>query len=148
MATTVDAPRFQSPESVLNMLRGEGLRISTVRRLVVSSLFAAGEPVSAEELAGGGAAPLDLASVYRNLDTLEKAGVVQRLQAGEGPARYALAGSDEREYLACGRCGELREADPAQLDPAREEIRRRFGFEADFTAVPVSGVCGRCLSGH
>jgi Fur family transcriptional regulator, ferric uptake regulator len=110
-------------------------------------LFAAEEPVSADEIAArldGRDTPVDLASVYRNLETLEEVGVVRHFHAGHAPGRYVLAGRGEREYLACDRCGELIEADPGSLDAARAEIRSRFGFEARFTHFPIVGMCAAC----
>ena len=75
---------------------------------MLEALFLADGPVSAEELAaglGGQVPPSDLASVYRNLETLERHGVVRHVHLGHGPGRYALAGTGEREYLVCERCG-------------------------------------------
>jgi Fur family ferric uptake transcriptional regulator len=144
------ALEFDAPETVLNALRGSGLRVSTARRVVVDTLFAARQPVGAEEIATGldGRRPqLDVASVYRNLETLERLGVVRHLHVGHGPGRYVLAGSGEREYLACDRCGELVEVDPGELDGVRAEIRERFGYEARFTHFPIVGRCGNCRQG-
>jgi Fur family transcriptional regulator, ferric uptake regulator len=36
------------------------------------------------------------------------------------------------------------EADPAELDGARSEIRERFGYEARFTHFPIVGLCTGC----
>lgn len=139
--------RSDSPETVLNALRGQGLRISTARRIVVHMLFAAERPVSAEELAGGlhsQGAHLDLASLHRNLKTLEELGVVRHVHAGHGPGRYMLTGSGEREYLACERCDELVEVGPGELEDVRAQIREGFGYEARFTHFPIVGVCPDC----
>jgi Fur family transcriptional regulator, ferric uptake regulator len=150
---TVSSPtpplRFNSPKSVLNALRGKGLRVSTARRVVVHALFAAGRPLSAEEIAAGvdGGMPVDLASVYRNLETLEKLGAVRHFHAGHGPGRYALTGDGEREYLACERCGSVAEVEAGQLDELRAEIRERFGYEARFTHFPIVGLCDECSRG-
>jgi Fur family ferric uptake transcriptional regulator len=141
---------FESPVTVLNALRAQGLWISAARRLVIETLFAAAAPVSAEEIAGGLGGrrmSLDLASVYRNLETLETLGVVRHFHAGHGPGRYVLAGCGEREYLASSHCGDVIEADPRQLDGARAEIRARFGFEAAFTHFPIVGTCPACSGG-
>lgn len=149
MATaTAEPSQSPSPQSVLNMLRAEGLRISTVRRIVINALFAAREPVSAEQLSAGsnGSPRLDLASVYRNLETLEQLGVVQRLRAGEGPGRYVLVRAGRREFLACERCGALEEVEPSELNDVRDRIRSRFGFEARFSQVPLVGLCARCVA--
>jgi Fur family ferric uptake transcriptional regulator len=148
--TTADLPHFQSPESVLNALRGQGLRVSTARRLVVHTLFEAERPLSAEQIAtglNGSPASLDLASVYRNLETLKGLGVVQHLRVGDGPNRWTLARGRQREYLACDRCGTLKEVGPGELDTARGEIHRRFGFQARFSQVPMVGTCRDCAAG-
>jgi Fur family ferric uptake transcriptional regulator len=132
---------------VLNLLRGSGLRVSASRRIVLGTLFGAQRPVTAEEIAaglGGSRTEVDLASVYRNLETLEELGVVRHFHAGHGPGRYVLAGDGEREYLACGSCGALKVVDPGQIDALRDEIRARFGFEVSFTHFPMVGMCQEC----
>jgi Fur family transcriptional regulator, ferric uptake regulator len=141
--------RFDSPETVLNALRGHGLRISTARRVVVQALFAAEGPLSADEIASGEDAgfPVDLASVYRNLETLEELGVVRHVHAGHSAGRYALTGKGESEYLACERCGALTEIQPGELDEVRALVRQRFGYEAHFTHFPIVGRCSECAQG-
>jgi Fur family transcriptional regulator, ferric uptake regulator len=141
---------FDRPETVLNALRGHGLRISTARRLVIHTLFSADGPASAEELAADlerRGTPVDLASVYRNLETLEEIGAVRHFHAGHAPGRYVVAGGGEREYLACDRCGALIEADRRDLDGVRSEVRRRFGVHASFSHFPIIGVCAACGEG-
>jgi Fur family ferric uptake transcriptional regulator len=150
-APSVTRPlHFDSPETVINALRGRGLRISTARRLVVRTLFSTDGPASAEEIAAdleGRGTPVDLASVYRNLETLEEIGVVRHVHAGHAPGRYALAGGGEREYLACDRCGGLIAVDPSELEGVRAEVRTRFGLEARFTHFPIVGRCVACAAG-
>jgi Fur family transcriptional regulator, ferric uptake regulator len=138
-------PRFESADTALRALRERGLRISTARRMIVNYLFEVGGPVSAQQIATGlGRTPLDLASVYRNLETLEAQGVVRHFHAGHGAGRYVLASGDEPEYLACDRCGAIEEIDRFELQPLREAIRRRFGYEVGFTHFPMMGLCPRC----
>lgn len=142
-------PRHPSPhfDAALAALRARGLRASSARRLVLGVLLAAGRPLRAEEIAGGldGALPAcDVGSVYRNLETLEAAGLVRHVHAGHGPGRYALAGPRETEYLACEDCGELQAVPAAELDAARAMIRARLGFQARFTHFPLAGTCAAC----
>ena len=144
---TAATRRFDSPETVLNLLRGRGLRVSASRRIVLGTLFAAQRPVTAEEIADGlgdSRTQVDLASVYRNLETLEGLGVVRHFHAGHGPGRYVLAGDGDREYLTCEHCGALEVLDPRQLDSFRGEMHSRFGFEVSFTHFPMVGTCERC----
>ena len=113
--------------------------------MIVNHLFDAGGPVSAQQIAAGlERTPLDLASVYRNLETLEEHGVVRHFHAGHGAGRYALVGRGEREYLACDRCGAIEEVDRSELDPVRERVVERFGYEVGFTHFPMVGLCPRC----
>ena len=138
---------FKSAESVLRLLRERGLRISTARRIIVSFLVEAGRPVSAQQIAGGlGPTPLDLASVYRNLETLEDHGVVHHFHAGHGPGRYVLADGSVPEYIVCDGCGAVEEIDRGELDPLRDDVQRRFGYEVGFTHFPMMGLCPRCAS--
>jgi Fur family ferric uptake transcriptional regulator len=149
---TVSSPtcplRFETPTSVLNALRGHGLRISTARRVVVQALFAAGRPLSAEQIASGvdGGLPVDLASVYRNLETLEELGIVRHVHAGHGAGLYSLTGDGEPEYLACESCGALTAVRSTELDEVRDMVRERFGHEACFTHFPIVGRCAECRS--
>ena len=146
---SVPARRFESSETVLNMLRGRGLRVSMSRRVVLGTLFAAGRPLTADEIAGGlggSRTEVELASVYRNLETLEELGVVRHFHAGHGPGRYVLAGDGDREYLACERCGALEAVDPRDVDAIRDEVRLRFGYEVRFTHFPIVGLCGDCAA--
>lgn len=139
--------QFESADSVLRTLRERGLRISTARRMIVSHLFEADAPVSAQQIAAGlDRTPLDLASVYRNLETLEEHGVVRHFHAGHGPGRYVLVGGGEREYLACDRCGAIAEVDCSELDPVRDRVQDRFGYEVGFTHFPMVGLCPRCAA--
>lgn len=134
-----------SADSVLRTLRERGLRISMARRAIVKYLFDAGGPVSAQQIATGlGGTPPDLASVYRNLETLEEHGVVRHFHAGHGAGRYVLASGGEPEYLACDRCGAIREIDRRELEPLRAAVRKRFGYKVEFSQFPMMGLCPRC----
>ncbi len=149
VASAAPIAHAKSPEAVLNVLRGQGLRVSTARRAVVATLFAADSPVAAEEIASGpdGELQVDLASVYRSLETLERLGLVRHFHAGHAPGRYALTGDREREYLACEACGGVEEAPPKALDTVRTEVRDRFGYEVSFTHFPLVGLCANCRTG-
>jgi Fe2+ or Zn2+ uptake regulation protein len=134
-------------DAAVAALRAGGLRVSAARRLVLEALYAADGPVSAEGIAGGleGRLPAsDLASVYRNLETLEQLGLVRHVHFGHGPGLYALAGAGEHEYLSCERCGAHLAVPRAALDGVRAALRDAFGWEAHFTHFPVVGACPAC----
>ena len=138
---------FDDLRGAFERLRELGFRLSSARRLVLEALFATDVPASAEELAerlSSGGVRADLASVYRNLETLERAGLVRHVHFGHSRGLYALAGGREREYLHCERCGRVDTIEPAELDEIRLAIRRRFSYEARFTHFPIVGLCADC----
>lgn len=146
MTIAPDVPRLQvsSPDQAIDALRGSGLRLSTPRRLVIEALFASDGPVSAPTLARTLA--LDESSVYRNLEVLERHGLIRHVHLGHGPGLYALVGRDDGEYLYCERCGRVTVLDPDQLAPVRDHIKDNFGLTARFTHFAIVGVCERCAT--
>lgn len=130
-------------------MRERGLRLSSVRRLMLDALYASGEPMTAERLADvvGGQTGTDVASIYRNLETLEEVGLVRHFHLGHSPGLYVLAGSGIHEYLVCASCQRIHAVDPDELDTVRGVLRARFGWEAHFTHDPIVGLCPACAGG-
>src|SRR5581483_8236817 len=112
------------------------------RRLTFDTLGEADRPLSAERIAR--ALKLELTSVYRNLETLERHGLVRHVHLGHGAGLYALVGRGEREYLYCERCGAVRALQPSELDPVRRQIGELFGYDARFTHFALVGTCPEC----
>jgi Fur family ferric uptake transcriptional regulator len=142
-------PPIAAPDvdAAVDALRAHGLRVSAARRLVLEALYAAGTPIAAEQIADGLAGRLprsDLASVYRNLETLEEVGLVRHRHLGHGPGLYSHAGLDELEYLVCDACSAVMAVDRTEMDPVRKLIHKRFGYEARFSHFPILGLCADC----
>jgi Fe2+ or Zn2+ uptake regulation protein len=138
-----------SVEAAVSLLRTHGLRVSAARRLVIEALFAAERPLTAEEIAAGleGWLPSsDLASVYRNLDTLEEVGLVQHFHVGHGAGLYSLVAAGEPAYVSCERCGAFEAVPAGRLDAALELIERETGYRARFSHFPLVGTCAGCLT--
>ena len=135
---------FDTIEEAVNAVRRGGMRLSTARRLLLEALFAAHDPVSAAQLAQD--LSIDESSVYRNLEVLERHGLVRHVHLGHGPGLYTLVGRQEIEYLYCERCEKMTAVAPDQLDPVRRSIRKRFGYEARFTHFAIVGLCERCAA--
>ena len=88
-------------------MKSKSLRITNPRLAMLRVLSECKNPINAEEihqLAGDGT--LDLVTVYRNLDSLEEAGVVQRHPIERGKNLYALVSPDHHHHhVICRRCG-------------------------------------------
>jgi Fur family ferric uptake transcriptional regulator len=157
MAVIVTVPHRTSPiaapsvQTAVSVLRARGLRVSAARRLVIEALFAAERPLTADEIAAGleGWLPAsDLASVYRNLDTLEEVGLVRHFHVGHGAGLYSLAAAGDLEFVTCERCGALEAVPPGRLDAVRVLIQRELGYRARFSHFPIVGTCAACQKEH
>jgi Fur family ferric uptake transcriptional regulator len=144
MTIAPPAPRlaYASIDDAIEALRARGLRLSATRQLVLEALFAAPGPVSAEQIAMR--LRLVATSVYRNLETLERHGLLRHVHLGHGPGLYALVGHGDHEYIYCPGCETARTVRPELLDPVRNHIRRRFGYDVHFTHFALVGRCSRC----
>lgn len=135
---------FDTIEEAVRAVRQGGLRLSTARRLVLGAFFAADGPISAVHLAQ--TLSIDETSVYRNLEVLERHGLIRHVHLGHGPGLYALVGRQEVEYLYCEHCHRVTAVTTKQLDPVRRSIKKRFGYEVRFTHFPLVGLCERCAA--
>jgi Fur family ferric uptake transcriptional regulator len=146
MTTSPPAQRldFDDIGGALAALRALGLRVSAARRLVLEALFAAERPVAVEQIAGD--LRLDPGSVYRNLETFERHGLVRHVHLGHGPGLYVLVGGGEREFIYCERCGEVTALPADKLASVHAVIRRASGYRVRFTHHAIVGECGRCAA--
>ncbi|HAM01598.1 MAG TPA: transcriptional repressor [Acidimicrobiaceae bacterium] len=133
-------------EHALDLLRGAGGRITTSRRLLVEALFASSGHRTAEELAAvvqTGAPDVHLSTVYRNLDELERLGIVVHAHLGHGPATYHLA-ARTHAHLVCEVCQATIEAPDEMFSHLSAAARARFGFAIDPHHFAVLGRCRSC----
>ena len=136
-------------DTAVDALRARGLRVSSARRLVLTALASSDRPLSAQDIAGGLGGklpPSDVASVYRNLDTLEHAGLARHLHPGRGASLYELAAHGRRAYLVCDRCNAVSPADTSAVTALAERVRAELGFEPRFGEFPIVGLCASCAS--
>lgn len=146
-AVGVSAPEHAvGVEQVLAMIRGTGGRITTSRRLLVEALFGSATHQTAEELAvvvQNGAPDVHLSTVYRNLDELERLGIVVHAHLGHGPATYHLA-ARTHGHLVCEVCQATVEAPDEMFAELSAAARSRFGFAIDPHHFAVLGRCRAC----
>ena len=117
--------------TLFNTVRAHGLRVSTARRSVLEALMAADAPLTAEEIAGGA----DLASTYRNLETLEAIGIVRHVHLGHGPGRYALSGRSGG-WATCEACGRSTALAVARAAARSARGPRGRGFRRQLRSLP------------
>jgi Fur family ferric uptake transcriptional regulator len=130
-------------------LRARGLRLTAQRQRVLAAVaaleHATPEAIGARlraEAGPDGAAP-DTSTVYRNLELLERLGLVWHTHLGKGAPVYHAA-EHPHLHVVCASCGEIASAQPDLLDSAAERLAAELGFTVDVGHVALSGTCRAC----
>jgi Fur family transcriptional regulator, ferric uptake regulator len=86
------------------------------------------------------------ASVYRVLELLVEHGLVERVEVGDGQARFERQqpGGEHHHHLVCEHCGRLVAFDDAGLERAIDRLSERLGVRIESHDVLLRGACGRC----
>jgi Fur family ferric uptake transcriptional regulator len=139
-------PGSGSVEGVLDLLRSRGGRVTTSRRLLLAKLFESSEHKTAEHLAAevqAIAPDVHISTIYRNLDELERLGVVVHTHLGHSPATYHLA-TETHGHFVCESCGLTLEAPEELFTELSREAKARYGFSIDPRHFAVLGSCPQC----
>jgi Fur family ferric uptake transcriptional regulator len=133
----------------LDRLRAAGLRRGGARRLVVQYLEEQDCCRSAQEIHDGVAAAggaVGVASVYRALDTLAELRLVQRVDTGDGVARFEPARADHHHHhhQVCDDCGRVEPFTDEPLERALERAAGRLGYALEQHDVVLRGACEDC----
>jgi len=71
---------------------------------------------------------ISIATVYRTVKLLEEAGLIERLEFGDGRSRYEEAG-EHHEHLVDIETGEVHEFYDEELETLKTEIAREMGYD-------------------
>lgn len=140
------APAPTTVEEVLALVRAGGGRATASRRVLLEVLFESSDHRSVEDLAAAvqsRAPDVHLSTIYRNLEELERLGVIVHTHLGHGPATYQLT-SRAHSHLICERCGRRFEAPPELFAGLAREAALRYGFTIDPRHFAILGHCADC----
>jgi Fur family ferric uptake transcriptional regulator len=133
-------------DEIVARLRQRGLRATTPRRIIVETLLAHPEHITAEELTAtvqARAPHVNKATVYRTLEALEALGVVDRMPFDQGPAQWHLA-DHSHQHLVCVECGKVTEISSKEFGRLARHLETEFGFRAQMRHIAISGRCVGC----
>jgi Fur family ferric uptake transcriptional regulator len=139
--------------SARDTLRQAGYSRGAARDNVIEAISTQTCALSATEIEEGlrktqrGVRPISIASVYRTLELLHEHGLVNRIDLGDGMARYELAdpdGEHHHHHLLCDECGHLIAFDDPALERSINQLSRRLGFTTREHEVTLRGNCSDC----
>ena len=109
-------------------------------------LFEADGHLSAEELAVAVQArtpEVHMSTIYRNLEDLQRLGVVVHSHLGHGPATYQLASLAHAHFI-CEVCGVTIEAPDQLFQGLSKTVKSKLGFSIDPHHFAILGRCAAC----
>ena len=133
-------------DRIVGGLQASGTRVTTARRAVLTALVKANDHVTADDLAAAVQARLPdehRSTIYRTLESLEEAGVVDHVHLGHGRAVYHLA-DDRHQHLVCEACGDVIVVPDQLFDALRKKVRGDYGFTIRPHHFAVLGRCATC----
>lgn len=135
-------------ERLADGLRQAGFRVTPQRMVILEEVAHARDHQSAQEVfdvARRRLPGLNLATVYRTLDSLHQVGLIDLMDDGMGSMRFSWRDPDhDHAHLVCRACGETLELPAASLRSLARTIQRNTGFRADLVHQTFSGLCREC----
>jgi Fur family ferric uptake transcriptional regulator len=125
--------------------RRGGARSSVVALLAGQSC--ARSALDIEDALRTGGRQVARASVYRVLDELEQLKLVQRVEVGQGIARYEPrhpGGDHHHHHLVCDACGDIVPFADEELERTLARVADRVAFEVAEHEIVLHGSCGPC----
>ena len=86
---------------------------------------------------------IGLATVYRSLDTLKVAGLVQVRTLPSGESLYSLP-QEDRHHLSCLRCGNSISIDECPVHDLEHELQDHHKFRIYYHTLEFFGLCPDC----
>ena len=133
-----------------DLLREKGLKATRTRLMVLEILSRADKPQSAasirEKALGQG--PVDKVTVYRTLEALFQAGLLDRVGGERAWHYHLIAGPDHSRHphFHCTGCGAFKCLPPEALSLDMARLKRAFPAQVDHLQVNLEGVCPDCLA--
>jgi len=133
-------------ESVIDLLRAKGLRMTPQRRAIVAEIMSASghiTPVAVARRVEDRVPGVNPSTVYRTLDLLEDLGVLSHAHLESG-AEYHRRAEATHVHLTCSRCGADDSLSIGEAAALEAVVSRHRGFQPDLTHFAISGVCAPC----
>ncbi len=129
--------------SIIRRCEEMGMRMTGQRRIIAQVIEDAEDHPDVEELYARASArdeAISIATVYRTVKLFEEAGILDKLEFGDGRARYEDAERDHHDHLIDMNSGEVIEFVDADIEELQERIAAKLGYELRGHRLELYGV--------
>jgi len=137
----------EQPRDIAGELSKQGYRMTPQRMMILSAIESSDDHISAEEIYAQIVAKypnVNISTVYRTLELLERLGLVTKTDLGEGRVRYHPAEKGHHHHLICRECGAIIDLDESLLTSLKSTLLREYKFSADLRHLAILGRCVNC----
>jgi Fur family ferric uptake transcriptional regulator len=130
-------------DTIISRCEAKGLRMTEQRRTIAAVLEESKDHPDVEELYARASArdsAISLATVYRTVKLFEEAGILDKLEFGDGRARYEDAERDHHDHLIDINSGEVIEFMDPEIEKLQEKIAEKLGFRLMGHKLELYGV--------
>lgn len=130
-------------DAIIARCEAKGLRMTDQRRIVARVIGVAEDHPDVEELYTRASAVdprISIATVYRTVKLFEEAGILDRLEFGDGRARYEDAERDHHDHLIDMNSGEVIEFVDPEIEALQNRIADRLGYKLVGHRLELYGV--------
>ena len=123
----------------------KGLRMTEQRRIIADVIEDSEDHPDVEALylrASEKDNRISLATVYRTVKLFEEVGILDRLEFGDGRARYEDAERDHHDHLIDLTTGEVIEFLDPDIEALQEKIAEKYGYKLKGHRLELYGVRG------
>ncbi|WP_413561290.1 Fur family transcriptional regulator [Bdellovibrio sp. HCB209] len=129
-------------------VRKAGMKLTQQRSQMLKILLHHPEPISADEIfkkIGGKDAGVDLVTVYRILKKFEETLLVNRLEFGDGVARFELTleSGHHHHHVICRNCQRVEALHICDLDQHIQMVEK-MGYKQVSHRLDFFGLCSQC----
>ena len=131
------------PDNLIERAAEKGLRMTGQRVVIAKVLQSAQDHPDVEELHLRALKiddKISIATVYRTVKLFEEAGLLERLEFGDGRARYEDAERDHHDHLIDMQSGEIIEFVDPEIEELQERIAARLGYRLKGHRLELYGV--------
>lgn len=132
-----------TPETIEDRCAAKGLRMTEQRRVIARVLERSDDHPDVEELYARAVAVdpnISIATVYRTVKLFEEAGILDKLEFGDGRARYEDAERDHHDHLIDMNSGEVIEFVDPEIEALQERIAEKLGYRLKGHRLELYGV--------
>lgn len=118
-------------DTITDRCEARGLRMTDQRRIIAAVLEVSDDHPDVEELYARASARdprISIATVYRTVKLFEESGILDKLEFGDGRARYEDAERDHHDHLIDMTTGEVIEFCDPEIEALQEKIAARLGY--------------------